>query len=67
MKIRAAVLYEQGKPLPYAESRPLVVEEVDLDGPGPGEVLVQNARLISGLYHRPGRLNWLRCIGDSNE
>jgi alcohol dehydrogenase len=49
MKIRAAVLYEQGKPLPYAESRPLVVEEVDLDGPGPGEVLVQIA--AAGLCH----------------
>ena len=49
MKIRAAVLYEQGKPLPYAQSRPLVVEEVDLDGPGPGEVLVQIA--AAGLCH----------------
>ncbi len=49
MKIRAAVLYEQGKPEPYAKSRPLVVEEVDLDGPGPGEVLVQIA--AAGLCH----------------
>ena len=49
MKIRAAVLYEQGTPVPYAESRPLVVEEVDLDGPGPGEVLVQIA--AAGLCH----------------
>ncbi len=49
MKIRAAVLYEQGKPMPYAESRPLVVEEVELDGPGPGEVLVQVA--AAGLCH----------------
>ena len=46
MKIRAAVLYEQGKPLPYAESRPLVVEEVDLDGPGQGEVFVK----MPGLF-----------------
>jgi len=49
MKMRAAVLYEQGKPMPFAESRPLVVEEVELDGPGPGEVLVQIA--AAGLCH----------------
>lgn len=49
MKIRAAVLYEQGKPAPYAKSRPLVVEEVELEGPGPGEVLVQVA--AAGLCH----------------
>ena len=49
MKIRAAVLYEQGKPMPYAQSRPLVVEEVELDGPGPGEVLVEVA--AAGLCH----------------
>lgn len=41
MKIRAAVLYEMGKPRPYTESRPLVVEEVELDPPGPGEVLIE--------------------------
>ena len=49
MKIRAAVMYEQGKPAPYAQSRPLVVEDVELDGPGPGEVLVQIA--AAGLCH----------------
>jgi alcohol dehydrogenase len=49
MKMRAAVLYEQGKPMPFAKSRPLVVEEVELDGPGPGEVLVQVA--AAGLCH----------------
>jgi len=41
MKITAAVLYQQGLPRPYAESRPLRIETVDLDGPGEGEVLVQ--------------------------
>src|SRR6516225_9019308 len=41
MKITAAVLYEQGLPRPYAESRPLRIETVDLEGPGEGEVLVQ--------------------------
>jgi alcohol dehydrogenase len=49
MRIRAAVMYEQGKPAPYAQSRPLVVEDVELDGPGPGEVLVQIA--AAGLCH----------------
>jgi alcohol dehydrogenase len=49
MKIRAAVMYEQGKPAPYAQSRPLVVENVELDGPGPGELLVQIA--AAGLCH----------------
>ncbi|MEZ5907934.1 MAG: zinc-dependent alcohol dehydrogenase family protein [Hyphomicrobiaceae bacterium] len=49
MKIKAAVLYEQGKPRPYAQSRPLVIEELDLEGPGPGEVLVQVVG--AGLCH----------------
>jgi alcohol dehydrogenase len=42
-------MYEQGKPVPYAVSRPLVIEDVELDGPGPGEVLVQIA--AAGLCH----------------
>lgn len=41
MKTKAAVLYEMGLAAPYAESTPLVIEELDLDGPGPGEVLVE--------------------------
>jgi alcohol dehydrogenase len=41
MKTEAAVLYEMGKPVPYAMSRPLVVQEIELEGPGPGEVLVE--------------------------
>lgn len=49
MKTRAAVLRERGLPPPYAESRPLVIEELDLDPPGPGEVLVQMA--AAGLCH----------------
>ena len=43
MKIKAGVLWEAGKPRPYAESLPLCIEEIELDGPGPGEVLVQIA------------------------
>ncbi|HEY1360784.1 MAG TPA: zinc-dependent alcohol dehydrogenase family protein [Xanthobacteraceae bacterium] len=49
MKIRGAVLERLGAPLPYAQSRPLSIEEVDLDPPGPGEVLVKVA--AAGLCH----------------
>ena len=49
MKTIGAVLYKMEEPAPYAESRPLVVEELDLDGPGPGEVLVEIAG--AGLCH----------------
>jgi len=49
MKMRAAVLRESGKPRPYAESRPLTVEEVELDPPAKGEVLVQVK--AAGLCH----------------
>lgn len=41
MRMLAAVLYEQGLPRPYVESMPFRLEEVDLDGPGEGEVLVE--------------------------
>ena len=41
MKIKAAVLRQMGAQPPYAESRPLAIEEIELDPPGPGEVLVQ--------------------------
>src|SRR5215217_8061765 len=49
MRTQAAVLYEMSKPRPYAHSRPLVIEDLDLDGPGPGEVLVEVA--AAGLCH----------------
>jgi alcohol dehydrogenase len=49
MKTVGAVLYKMEEPAPYAESKPLVVEELDLDGPGPGEVLVEIAG--AGLCH----------------
>src|SRR5690349_9445578 len=49
MKMTAAVLYEQGLPRPYAESRPLKLETVDLEGPGEGEILVKVAG--AGLCH----------------
>jgi alcohol dehydrogenase len=40
MKITAAVLRQMGLPAPYATSRPLSLEKVELDEPGEGEVLV---------------------------
>ncbi len=49
MKIKAAVLREMGLPRPYAESKPLIIEELDLEGPGEGEVLVQVK--AAGLCH----------------
>jgi len=49
MKTKAAVLYETGAPQPFAESLPLVVDEIDLEGPGPGEVLVE--MVGAGLCH----------------
>jgi len=49
MKMKAAVLREQGKPRPYATSLPMTIEEVDLDPPGPGEVLYKI--IGAGLCH----------------
>jgi alcohol dehydrogenase len=46
---RAAILRTSGSPRPYAESRPLAIETVTLDPPGPGEVLV--AIKAAGLCH----------------
>jgi alcohol dehydrogenase len=43
------VLRQVGLPAPYAQSRPLSIEEVDLDPPGPGEVLVRIR--AAGLCH----------------
>ncbi|NUW35724.1 alcohol dehydrogenase catalytic domain-containing protein [Nonomuraea sp. SMC257] len=41
MRIRGAVLEEIGRARPYAESRPLSICELDLDSPGPGELLIR--------------------------
>ena len=41
MKTTAAVLREMEQPIPYADSRPLEIAELDLEGPGEGEVLVE--------------------------
>ena len=49
MKIKAAVLHEMGLPQPYAQSQPLHIEQVELDPPGEGEVLVEVK--AAGLCH----------------
>jgi Zn-dependent alcohol dehydrogenase len=49
MKIRAAVLNRMGVQPPYAQSKPLSIDEVELDPPGQGEVLVRIA--AAGLCH----------------
>lgn len=41
MKTRAAVLRTMGLPMPYASSKPLSVETVELAPPGAGEVLLK--------------------------
>lgn len=49
MRIRAAVLREMGAAAPYAESKPLKIETIELDAPGKGEVLVEVK--AAGLCH----------------
>ena len=49
MRMQAAIMFEQGKPRPYATSNALVIEDVELEGPGPGEVLIEVA--AAGLCH----------------
>jgi len=49
MRMIAAVMYEQGLPAPYARSQPFRIEEVELEGPREGEVLVEIR--AAGLCH----------------
>ncbi|MFW5970171.1 MAG: alcohol dehydrogenase catalytic domain-containing protein, partial [Halofilum sp. (in: g-proteobacteria)] len=49
MKTRAAVLSEIGRPGPYADTQPLAIEELELDPPGEGEVLIDIK--AAGLCH----------------
>lgn len=49
MKIKAAVLSQMGVPRPYAQTRPLEIAELELDPPGPREVLVRMR--AAGLCH----------------
>ncbi|GAA3600835.1 alcohol dehydrogenase catalytic domain-containing protein [Agrococcus terreus] len=49
MRIRGAVLREIGAARPFAETRPLDLAELELDEPGPGELLVRIE--AAGLCH----------------
>ena len=49
MKMRAAVLRQSGLPRPYASSKPLNIEEIDLEAPREGEVLIKIKAV--GLCH----------------
>lgn len=49
MKIRAAVLNAMGAQTPYAKTKPLSIEELELRAPGPGEILVKMG--AAGLCH----------------
>jgi alcohol dehydrogenase len=49
MKTRAAVLHALDNPHPFAQSQPLRIEEIDLDAPGHGEVMVRMT--AAGLCH----------------
>ncbi|MDX1458982.1 MAG: alcohol dehydrogenase catalytic domain-containing protein, partial [Marinobacter sp.] len=49
MKIRAAVLQAIGSQRPYQDTRPLLVEELELSPPGDNEVLVKIK--AAGLCH----------------
>lgn len=49
MEIQGAVLEAVGRPRPYRESRPLTISTLDLDEPGPGEILVKIE--AAGLCH----------------
>ena len=49
MQIRAAVLSQMEQPRPYAQTRPISIETVNLAGPGPQEVLVRIT--AAGLCH----------------
>ncbi len=44
MITKAAVLRELGLPRAYAQSRPLIVQDMELSAPGPGEILVRVGR-----------------------
>ncbi|RMF17844.1 MAG: alcohol dehydrogenase [Alphaproteobacteria bacterium] len=49
MQIRAAVLSRMGMERPYAHTRPLAIETLNLADPGPGEILVEIR--AAGLCH----------------
>jgi Zn-dependent alcohol dehydrogenase len=49
METKAAVLRRMAQPAPYAQSKPLVIEDLEIIGPHEGEVLVEVA--AAGLCH----------------
>jgi alcohol dehydrogenase len=49
MEIKAAVLGAMGAEPPYASSKPLAIETLQLDPPGPGEVVIRMK--AAGLCH----------------
>jgi alcohol dehydrogenase len=49
MQVRAAILDAVGAKSPYSKSKPLSIDDVDLDPPGTGEVLIRIA--AAGLCH----------------
>ncbi len=49
MRTTGALLREMGSAAPYADSRPLEIAEVELDAPGPGELLIRVG--AAGLCH----------------
>jgi alcohol dehydrogenase len=49
MKIQGAILERLGAERPYAQSHPLTVEDIELDGPGPGEILIRIE--VAGVCH----------------
>jgi alcohol dehydrogenase len=62
MKIKGAILNKSGAVSPFAQTRPLSIETVDLDPPGQGEVLVQikgaglchsDLSTMTGVQQRP--------------
>ena len=49
MRIRGAVLEEVGRARPFADSRPITIDDLELDDPGPTELLVRIE--AAGLCH----------------
>ncbi|NLE79363.1 MAG: alcohol dehydrogenase catalytic domain-containing protein [Rhodococcus sp.] len=49
LKIRGAVLEEIGRTRPFAQSQPMSISDLELDDPGPGEILVRIE--AAGLCH----------------
>ncbi len=49
MIIRGAILEQMGASRPYSESAPITVSELELDGPGAGEILIRIE--VAGVCH----------------